>query len=261
MLRIHFLNVGHGDCTIIEHPSKNITVIDINNSQNYDAESHKELVMEQFDKMTSRGRSMLARALLVGDAERRASEVERIELTDPIKFLKETYPRRTPFRYVQTHPDMDHMRGLKRLYEEVGFTNFWDTKNTKPTPKFRSDADREDWEFYQKLRAGEVDGVYVKTFQRGESLYAFGKDKDGGDGGDRIEILSPNTALVQTCNNAKKSNDLSLVLRVSHGGASVLFPGDAEDAAWDDMIKVYGRRLTALAHHIVYLLAFPCVTY
>lgn len=21
MLRVHFLNVGHGDCTIIEHPS------------------------------------------------------------------------------------------------------------------------------------------------------------------------------------------------------------------------------------------------
>jgi competence protein ComEC len=33
MLRIHFLNVGHGDCTIISHPSGRLTMIDINNSK------------------------------------------------------------------------------------------------------------------------------------------------------------------------------------------------------------------------------------
>ena len=30
-MKIHFLNVGHGDCTIIEHDSGRITMIDINN--------------------------------------------------------------------------------------------------------------------------------------------------------------------------------------------------------------------------------------
>ncbi len=33
MVKIHFLNVGHGDCTIIEHHIGNITMIDINNSK------------------------------------------------------------------------------------------------------------------------------------------------------------------------------------------------------------------------------------
>ena len=29
MAKIHFLNVGHGDCTVIEHNNGNLTVIDI----------------------------------------------------------------------------------------------------------------------------------------------------------------------------------------------------------------------------------------
>ena len=50
MLRVHFLNVGHGDCTIISHPSGRLTMIDINNSQDYDSESFTELVKEERQK-------------------------------------------------------------------------------------------------------------------------------------------------------------------------------------------------------------------
>ena len=35
------------------------------------------------------------------------------------------------FRYVQTHPDMDHMDGIEALFDEFNPTNFWDTANTK----------------------------------------------------------------------------------------------------------------------------------
>src|ERR1700730_3140779 len=50
MLRIHFLNVGHGDCTIISHPSGRLTMIDINTSQDYDDESFQELLKEERQK-------------------------------------------------------------------------------------------------------------------------------------------------------------------------------------------------------------------
>src|SRR5438132_1700669 len=43
---IHFLNVGHGDCTIIEHASGNITMIDINNSDSLDDDTRRELAKE-----------------------------------------------------------------------------------------------------------------------------------------------------------------------------------------------------------------------
>jgi competence protein ComEC len=46
MLRVHFLNVGHGDCTIVEHHSGRLTMIDVNNSQDYDAETFGEVLAE-----------------------------------------------------------------------------------------------------------------------------------------------------------------------------------------------------------------------
>jgi len=50
VLRVHFLNVGHGDCTIIKHHSGRLTMIDINNSQDYDVDSfndYKNFLAEQ----------------------------------------------------------------------------------------------------------------------------------------------------------------------------------------------------------------------
>lgn len=60
MLRIHFLNVGHGDCTIIEHPSGRLSVIDINNGDYIDYDSYKE-IKETYTSQVSRG--LLAAAL------------------------------------------------------------------------------------------------------------------------------------------------------------------------------------------------------
>ena len=59
-LRIHFLNVGHGDCTIIEHPSGRLTVIDINNGEYIDYDSYKE-IKETYAPAVSQG--LLAAAL------------------------------------------------------------------------------------------------------------------------------------------------------------------------------------------------------
>jgi competence protein ComEC len=144
------------------------------------------------------------------------------------------------------------MRGLKNLHEHIGITNFWDTDHTKPTPSYRSDADKADWEFYQKLRAGST-GTKVLRFTRGDAAYAFAREEDGRPGGDNIEILSPTSEFVKTCNKAAKSNDLSLVLRVKHASASVLLPGDVETAAWDDMVATYGANLKSsflkASHH------------
>jgi beta-lactamase superfamily II metal-dependent hydrolase len=164
------------------------------------------------------------------------------ELEDPIAFLQKTYPNESLWRFVMTHPDLDHMRGIKRLYETVGFTNFWDTKNTKPTPNFWGADDKADWEFYQAIRSGQS-GAKLLNYTRGDSLYAFGQDENGQPGGDNIEILSPTNELVATCNRAGKSNSLSLVLRVSHAGKSILLPGDAEEDAWDIMVARYGQSL------------------
>jgi competence protein ComEC len=174
------------------------------------------------------------------------------ELTNPIEFLKGRYPGERLWRFILTHPDLDHMRGLKLLHDNIGIDNFWDTDHTKETPDFRSDGDEEDWKFYQLLRGG-THGAKALKYTRGDSYFAFGKEEDGRPGGDSIEILSPTPALIGACNTAKKSNDLSIVLRVHHGGRSVLLPGDAEELAWDGMADFYGQRLKSdflkASHH------------
>jgi competence protein ComEC len=263
MLRVHFLNVGHGDCTIIKHHSGRLTMIDINNSQTYDSDSMKEIMAEQ----TAANAAALGR-LGQNNPNRfynplqpppgalstylDAATKAKTELTDPIEFLKRNYPGERIWRFVLTHPDLDHMRGLRNLSENIGISNFWDTNHTKPTPNFRGDDDKDDWEFYQKIRSGD-DELYHRYYLRGHRKFAFGEDEDGLPGGDNIEILSPTADLVKACNAAGKSNSLSLVLRVNHAGKSVLLPGDAEDDAWEIMAGYYGKQLKSdflkASHH------------
>jgi competence protein ComEC len=171
------------------------------------------------------------------------------ELTDPIQFLKETYPGESLFRFISTHPDLDHMRGLTNLDTEIEFTNFWDTNNNKGVTDFWSDADKADWKLYQQLRSASRRKVFV----RGDSHFAFSKDKNGLPGGDGIEILSPSPEIVGACNTIDSYNNISIVLRVHHAGKTLLLPGDAEDLAWDNMVDTYGSRLKSdflkASHH------------
>ena len=145
MMRVHFLNVGHGDCTIIKHPSGRLSMIDINTSQDYDAESFRELMAEQVQKVSNpfSPYNPLLDALARLDALDKAKD----ELTDPIDFLQRVYPGERLWRFILTHPDLDHMRGLHRLYNTIGFTNFWDTDHTKEIKEYRSDDDKVDWNF------------------------------------------------------------------------------------------------------------------
>ena len=268
-MKVWFLNVGHGDCTIIEHPSGRITMIDINNSQNYDPDSHRELaeerqqtqmITEALSFLTPRNAllnapaatSVLSELIRRAEADRAAEQAERNELTDPIKFFKDTFPGRSLFRFVLTHPDMDHMRGIKKLFQEIEVVNFWDTANSKSITSFNSTADKEDWEFYQNLRAGKV-GIATKNYLRGADKYAFSRDEDGSLGGDGISILSPTNEIVTECNRTGKFNDLSLVLDITYGGRNFIFAGDAEQMAWDSMVAAYGASLKAdvlkASHH------------
>jgi beta-lactamase superfamily II metal-dependent hydrolase len=240
MLKIWFLNVGHGDCTVIEHPSGRLTMVDINNSQDYDPETRLSLVEELRERYGYANNALVEQA-------------EAMELDCPITFFTSMFPNRPLFRFILTHPDLDHMRGLKNLFDQVQVYNFWDTANVKPAPNFRSDADREDWEFYQRLRSGGVPEISVRNFTRGASQWAFNKNSDDTPGGDRIYILSPTEELVADCNSRGVSNDLSVTLSVNHAGVSVILPGDAEATAWDDMLSFYGTGLASkvlkASHH------------
>ena len=107
MARVHFLNVGDGACSVIEHEDKVVTMIDICGGKY------------------------------------------------PIDYLKRLSVNNI-FRFILTHPDMDHLDGLAELSRTFKIYNFWDTKNNKEIDTSRKEQmgrfNPDDWKAYQQLR-------------------------------------------------------------------------------------------------------------
>ena len=233
-LIIHFINVGHGDCTIIEHPDGALSIVDINNGNDLDIESRWEIS----------ARYGLQRGGLLSlppDNRRLQTMGYEIPLTNPIEFLKSQYPERRPFRYIQTHPDLDHMRGLSSLITTGHVpVNFWDTQHTK-LPDLQ-EVDKEDWETYIALQNGHFQNTVLHLGRDSKGKY-YNMDEFGNHGGHEIEILSPFDELADWANRNENWNSLSYVLRVSHAGRSVILGGDAESIVWDYILDHYGSNI------------------
>lgn len=241
MTKIHFLNVGHGDCTVIEHASGNLAVIDINNGQDLDSDS-ADVISEAYSAQLR-----MSMASLLGESRLSALAAKGydIPLTNPVDFLATNYPGQPIFRYIQTHPDLDHMRGISKLGPAgIKILNFWDTTHAK-VPEFgKWEGDKEDWAEYQRLRSGTNPRVF-KHLRSAKGLY-WNQGGPAGTG-DGIYILSPTTVLTKSVNDAANPNwnNLSYVLMLIVDGVKIVLGGDAEEAAWEDINAVYapGRHL------------------
>ncbi len=233
MLKVHFLNVGHGDCTIIEHPNGHLTVIDINNATDLDARTNREISRELSISY------LKSQYIAHTTGKRRLDEFSKsggynIDLINPIEFLKRNYPGRDIFRYIQTHPDLDHMRGLSALRNAgISIINFWDNKHKK-RPKFNSISDMREWIEYRKL-GNEKDTAKVLHLFRGSNGDYWNRDK--------LEILSPTPSLLDRANEKENWNNMSYVLRLSYKGCTIIFGADAEQDTWDDIVQCYGNKL------------------
>jgi beta-lactamase superfamily II metal-dependent hydrolase len=228
-LSVHFLNVGHGDCTFIEHPSGRISMIDINNSMS--------LPEPDVDALAD-SLGLTASAFRFGgsppDGFPSWEEYYRSFLVDPVDYFKATFGADAEiWRYIQTHPDMDHMGGLFRFFrqERIRLLHMWDVEHTKEldSDSFTSGPYNEaDWLMYQLMRLGSVDegrDHKVLNLFRGDHAQYWVDDN--------LQILGPTKDLVEYANDSQNWNNLSYVLRVEHAGRSIILPGDAEKPAWD----------------------------
>ncbi|MDX3712275.1 hypothetical protein PV733_25665 [Streptomyces europaeiscabiei] len=237
MMKIHFLNVGHGDCTIVELPSGRIMMIDINNSKKLPEEDEKALAL-------AKGVSLYDfrhQARFIKGRFRSWEEYYKSLLVDPADYFKENFPGKSLFRYIQTHPDMDHMSGLHRIFwdEKVDLVNFWDVNHDKTFKESDFDYgpfDYADWEAYENLRKGKgPDGSTLKVLNKFRGWTGeYWTD-------DNIEILSPTPELIDGCAASGSYNDCSYVLKLTHAGRTVILPGDAEAAAWKSILDEPGE--------------------
>jgi beta-lactamase superfamily II metal-dependent hydrolase len=216
---ISFLNVGAGSCTVVESPSGRVSMIDINDGT---------------ELREARSMSSEARAL-------REAEIKELSarLVDPITWVKTRVGCDGLFRFVLSHPDCDHLAGLRRilLRRELPTLNFWDIPHSKALSKadFTNDDLWSDWAGYEVMRRElDVEGLVLPTLVRplrgARGHYWIDDD---------IEVLSPTSELVEGCDAlaTPKYNNASYVLRTNFGGTSVLIPGDVESKGWNDILE------------------------
>ena len=224
MPKVHFLNVKDGDCNVIEHTSGHVTVIDVCNAAPVDMVKDQQLKI----------RARQFRSSLSGDFGQKDFPV------NPISYLKERSIT-SVFRFILSHPDMDHMDGIKAFFKAFSPLNFWDTDNCE-SKDFDEESDgrysEDDWNFYVELRDGKPD-----TDPKRLALYSDAKGQfynvgqDGSNGGDGLFVLAPTPELVSSSNECLDFNDCSYVLLYKTRGHRILFGGDSHDRTWQHILE------------------------
>jgi len=201
MLEFHFLNVGKGNCTVIDFPSERLSMIDVDNSR-------------------------------IGDDD----DI----LTDPIEYLQSKFKNRSLFRLVLTHPDMDHMSGLDDLANKVSILNFWDTEHNRVFSEDDwkgSPYNQKDWERYLKFRNSSEDPKCLELYRGYTSECCWTQDGiEILSPSSNLVKLSANASE----DDSQKYNHLSYVLMVEYAGIRVLLGGDASVEAWENILRNCG---------------------
>ena len=234
MPTIHFLNVKQGDCSIIEHGSGHVSVIDVCNAKPVESPLAKleqlELVLA---KASDRG--------VQGNFQQKKYPV------NPVSYLRD-HGVSSIFRYIQTHPDMDHMDGLATLFGEFSPLNFWDTNNTKEISNESwsgSPYNQSDWKFYKNLRDTKPDNDPKRLTQlAGHRGQYWNIGSDGKAGGDGLAILAPTQGLIDAGNISDDYNDCSYVLLYRTGNKRIVFSGDSHDDTWEYILGKYRDEVT-----------------
>lgn len=201
----HFINVGKGSCAVIDFPTGRLSVIDIDDSR------------------------------AVSQAERATMQaLQKAAPNDPIDYILKNFSDDEIFRFILTHPDMDHMSGIKTLFKKKYVRNFWHVPENKSDPGNweNSPYDKSDWEFYQCLKSGNVNNVTVVNPLRNATADCCWVQ-------DEIKILSPSKALMEKAEESEEYDNLSYVFQINYNGIRAMLTGDASKAALDDIAANY----------------------
>lgn len=216
----HFLNVKDGDCSIIEHGSGHVSVIDVCNAERVTTE------MSLTESL-----SLAMKAARAGNFQQKKHPV------NPVEYLHK-FGIDSVFRFVLTHPDMDHMDGIKDFFECFSPINFWDTDNHEEK-EFEpgSQYNEEDWNLYKRLRDEnpQKDPKRLTLFSGDDGIHRT-RDWDGNPPGDALYVLAPPPELVEQANETGNYNDASYVILYRGGGGRILLSGDSHDNTWEHIL-------------------------
>lgn len=215
--KVHFLNVKEGDCFIIERSSGRVTMIDI---------CCGNLIT------TRKAESLLDMARV---SKPGGNYGMKDKPTNPVDYLLSKGMTEI-WRFILTHPDMDHMDGIENLFSKVEVSNFWDCGIRKDPPDFSNNSRYkvEDWNFYANLVNGNHSGTKVIKPRAGdENKYWNLGAENSEDKGDYIHIVSPTKELIDLANDGGDINDASYVIVYWSSAGKIIFAGDSNDKTWE----------------------------
>ena len=129
-------------------------------------------------------------------------------------------------RFISTHPDDDHIRGLEYLDDQLKILNFYCVKNDAT-----KDDDTDDFERYRQLRDSEKKAFYI--FLACTRRWMNRSDDERRNSG--INILWPRTGnkhfkqALQDAANGESPNNISPIIKYSRNdGVTMLWMGDLE---------------------------------
>ena len=247
MDRVHLLNVGVGDCTIIEHQSSRVSIIDIcsGNSESERLGMNLTTAISIPQTVSAPPIGSYQGGMRSAISNRSGNYAMKARQTNPVDYLTDKLKKDSIFRFILTHPDMDHMDGLDRLISEVKMSVFWDSGVRRTKPTFNRGGYKEaDWDCYERLRDDLVEGVQVLQ-PRAESFFRYAnRNADDSTGGDGLHILSPSDGLINKAIQSENMNDGSYVLLFKSAGGNMIFAGDAHDNTWEHIIENYANEVS-----------------
>lgn len=221
MATIHFLNVGEGDCILIQHNSGRVSMIDIS-CGNLSKISESTNSISKLAGLENSG----------GSGNYKMKDYP----TKPQNYLADLGIDAI-WRFILTHPDMDHLDGFSALMDEFTVNNFWHSGADKPKPDFCgfNGYMEEDWDRYVKVRDGKESSLTTLKVMAGMS-FKYANEDDSGKNGDGLQVIAPTRQLVEVANESEDFNDCSYVIVYRTGGFKIIFSGDSHDSTWEHIL-------------------------
>ena len=159
--------------------------------------------------------------------------------THPLDYLEDKNLTNV-WRFISTHPDMDHLDGFRVLLDTYGISNFWHTGVNRTKPDFPEGCPykEDDWDTYAQVKAGNWAGITSLRKLDGSEFQLANKGGSD-DKGDYLNIASPSAGLVIEADTCEEYNDSSYIIVYRMGGGKVVICGDAEDGAFNHAIEKY----------------------
>lgn len=166
-----------------------------------------------------------------------------------VEEIKKEKKNKSITRFISTHPDEDHIKGLKYLDDEIDILNFYCVKN-----EATKEDETESFKKYCELRDSDKAFYIYKGCSR--KWMNQGDDERGSSG---INILWPDTSNedfkseLKNANDDKSPNNISCIIQYSlNGGVTVVWMGDLETDFMEkikDKVNLKKTNILFAPHH------------